>query len=259
MSMSDSKAPFFIGWSGRLPPELVRFYLAVGLFVVAAFAGLGLSLGSGVDDPSRNLFAALPGANVAKPDGWLGDQKFDGVLTLRPYPVLHVSSARGGRVERSMLLSGSGKRGVVTDETAHRVSAEGGLLRRGDIDTLVVDDPPAASATPASAPETQALGHWRSVGEICDGKCYPGGMTPGFGLAHRACAAVCLIGDVPAIFVTAQPLAGASFLLLAGPDGAAPGAWIRDFIARPVELEGDVERVGAMLIFKIDPAKARLL
>ena len=48
MSMSESKAPFFIGWSGRLPPELVRFYVGVGLFVVAAFAGLGLALARGM-------------------------------------------------------------------------------------------------------------------------------------------------------------------------------------------------------------------
>jgi hypothetical protein len=30
-------------------------------------------------------------------------------------------------------------------------------------------------------------------------------------------------------------------------------------IARPLELQGVVERVGTMLIFKVDPEKARLL
>ena len=30
-------------------------------------------------------------------------------------------------------------------------------------------------------------------------------------------------------------------------------------IARPVELIGAVERVGTMLVFKVDPQKARLL
>ena len=259
MTTPAANEPFFIGWSGKLPRELVRFYLGVGLVALVVFGGLGLFLGGGIDDPSRNLFAARPGQSVAKPEGWMGDQKFSGSLTLLPYPVLHVSASAGGPVERSMLLSGSGKRGVETRETARRVVAEGGLLRRGDIDMLVVDEPVNVSAEKASPPAVQPLGRWRSVGEICDGKCYPGGMTPGFGLAHRACATVCLVGDVPAIFVVAEPIDGASFLLLAGPDGGPPGAWIRDLIARPLELQGAVERVGTMLIFKVDPDKARLL
>jgi hypothetical protein len=251
--------PFFIGWSGKLPPELKRFYLSVGFVMVSLFGGIGLFLGSAIDDPSRNLFADRPGANVAKPLGWISDQKFLGTLTLHPYPVLHVSSVAGGPVERSVLLSGSGKRGVETRETAHLVTAEGGLLKRGDIDMLVVDEPVTIDARAAAPPPVQQLGIWRSIGEICDGKCYPGGMTPGFGLAHRACATLCLIGDVPAIFVVADPIEGASFLLIAGPDGGPPGEWIRDMIARPVELVGAVERVGTMLVFKVDPQKARLL
>jgi hypothetical protein len=256
---SSAKEPFFIGWSGKLPPELIRFYLCVGFVVLALFGGLGLFLGSAIVDPAGNLFADRPGASVAKPVGWMSDQKFVGALTLHPYPVLHVSSAAGGPVERSVLLSGSGKRGVETRETGHLIIAEGGLLKRGDIDMLVVDEPVMIDARAAAPPPVQQLGTWRSVGEICDGKCYPGGMTPGFGLAHRACATICIIGEVPAIFVVADPIEGASFLLIAGPDGGPPGTWIRDMIARPVELVGVVERVGKMLVFKVDPQKARLL
>ncbi len=245
---------FFIGWSGRLPKAQVSFLAAVGVAVLAGFGAIGLLMGAAIDDPSHNLF----GPSV-KPEGWQGDQSFSGVVTLQPYPVLHVSLASDGPATRSMLLSGSGKRGAEVRETAHRVTAAGGLLRRGDIDMLVVDESPVALAEIATPPQAEKLGKWRAVGEICDGKCYPGGMTPGFGLAHRACASLCLIGEVPAIFVTAAPVAGASFLLLAGPDGAAPGPWIHDMIARPVELEGEVEKLGAMLIFRVDPAKAHIL
>jgi hypothetical protein len=252
--MAVDDGTFFIGWSGRVPRAHSRFLLGGGAAVLAGFAALGLLLGASIDDPSHNLFGP-----AATPEGWQSDQKFTGVLTLSPYPVLHVSAGPGAPVLRSMLLSGSGKRGVEMNEMAHRVEANGGLLRRGDIDMLVLDENPAPLSDAATPPRVEKLGRWRTTGEICDGKCYPGGMTPGFGLAHRACASLCLIGEVPAIFVTAAPVAGATFLLLAGPYGAAPGAWMQDMIARPIELEGEVEKVGAMLVFKVDPAKAKFL
>jgi hypothetical protein len=96
------------------------------------------------------------------------------------------------------------------------------------------------------------------VGEICDGKCYPGGMTPGFGLAHRACAALCITGAVPALFIVAAPVAGASSLLLAGPDGGPPSEALVALAGRPLELEGEVERLGTITVFRVDPAKARV-
>jgi hypothetical protein len=122
-----------------------------------------------------------------------------------------------------------------------------------------MDDPPTGLAGEAKAPVSQSLGHWKAAGEICDGKCYPGGMAPGGGLSHRACAVVCLIGEVPAIFVVAEPVAGSSFLLLAGPDGGAMPVELRSYVAKPLQLEGEVERLGSILIFRVDPTKARLL
>ena len=218
---------------------------------------IGLALGSNVDDPSRNLFAGVAGAPQARPEGWLGEQHFEGSLTLRPYPLLHVAGSAGAT--RSLLLSGYGKRGPEIAPGSAKVMAVGGLLKRGDIDMLVMDDPPDASAGVATPPVAQPLGHWKASGEICDGKCYPGGMTPGGGLSHRACAVVCLIGEVPAIFVVAEPVAGSSFLLLAGPDGGPMPEVLRPYAAKPLELEGEVERLGSILIFRIDPTKAHLL
>jgi hypothetical protein len=250
---------FFIGWSRQVPRDLLRFYAVTACLVLVAFVSLGFVTGRQLDDPARNLFATSGGAQ-ARPDGWQGDQHFTGVLTYRPYPVLHASAKAGGPIERSLILSGSGKRGATVPTTDRRVEAVGGLVKRGDIDMLVMDDDALTQAdTTEKAPVAQPLGRWRAVGEICDGKCYPGGMTPGGGLAHRACATLCVIGEVPAVFVLASPVAGASFLLLAGPDGGLPPESLRDLIARPVELEGDVEKLGAMFIFRVDPAKARVL
>ena len=259
MSLNTSEEPFFVGWSGKLPGSLARFYLVAGFLFVGLFALLGLVLGSQVDNPALNLFAGLSSSPQAKPLGWQGDQHFEGALTLRPYPLLHVATTDGSATQRTFLLSGYGKRGPEIVGASSRVAVVGGLLKRGDIDMLVMDDPPTALAGETKAPTAQPLGRWKAVGEICDGKCYPGGMTPGGGLSHRACAVVCLIGEVPAIFVVAEPVAGSSFLLLAGPDGGAMPDELRPFTAKPLELEGEVERLGSILIFRVDPNKARLL
>jgi hypothetical protein len=259
MSLHASDEPFFIGWSGKLPGSLGRFYLVVGLLFVSLFALLGLALGSQVDNPAQNLFVGHSSSPQAKPLGWQGDQHFEGALTMRPYPLLHVAPSDGSGAQRTLLLSGYGKRGPEIVGSPTRVSAMGGLLKRGDIDMLVMDDPPTELAREIKAPVAQPMGHWKAVGEICDGKCYPGGMTPGGGLSHRACAVVCLIGEIPAIFVVAEPVAGSSFLLLAGPDGGAMPNELRPYAAKPLELEGEVERLGSILIFRVDPRKARLL
>ena len=79
-------------------------------------------------------------------------------------------------------------------------------------------------------------------------------MRPGRGLAHKACANLCLIGDVPPVFVTTQPVEGAEFLLITGPDGTRLPAAAYDFVGQPVSVEGEVERFGDLAVFRLDPA-----
>ena len=96
------------------------------------------------------------------------------------------------------------------------------------------------------------------VGEICDGKCETGAMRPGNGLAHRACAILCLAGGVPPVFVTAGPVEGSGFLLLAGADGGPIPASLRALTALRVVIDGTLERRGDLLVFRADPDGARL-
>lgn len=94
-------------------------------------------------------------------------------------------------------------------------------------------------------------------GEICDGKCYTGAMRPGEGLAHRACANVCLVGGVPPVFVSTDRIDGEEFLLMADADGGPVTDALLDHVATLVEVEGDVERRGDILVFRIDPDSIR--
>lgn len=256
--MSGSDDDFFVGWRRVQPSSVLRFSVVASLVTIFLFGAIGALLGSQVEDPSRGLFARSGGETVPQ-EPWQGDQVLTGVVTHSPTPILHVAPDMARPGGRALLLSGYGKRGAEVPEGPGPFTLAGGILRRGSIEMLVLDDVPKPLGGEAMPPRAVPLGYWRAVGEICDGKCYPGGMKPGEGLAHRACATLCIDGAVPAIFVTAAPVAGASFLLIAGPDGGPFPEALRGLIARPVELEGFVERLGSILVFKVNPSLARVL
>ena len=77
-------------------------------------------------------------------------------------------------------------------------------------------------------------------------------MRPGRGLAHKACANLCLLGGVPPVFVSTQPVLGQEFLLITGPDGTELPAAAYDRIAQFISVEGEVTKHGSLLVFAID-------
>jgi hypothetical protein len=209
--MSDSRhnEPFFIGWSSSLPGSLVVFLCVVAAALIGGGAGLAFTTSATINDPGNGRF-----------EWGMGQQQMAGVLQAEPYPVLRLPAGADGTSPKAVLLAGQGKRGVQgraasLDGTA--VEASGILLKRGSIDMLQVGGKIGLRATesevnPAAdryqpAPPV-ALGRWRMTGEVCDGKCYQGAMRPGRGLAHKACANLCLIGGAPPVFVTSSPVDG---------------------------------------------------
>ncbi|MEM1382583.1 MAG: hypothetical protein AAGG06_02955 [Pseudomonadota bacterium] len=243
------KDPFFVGYL-PVPPGLRRFLPAVALLLVAGFIGLGYAVSATQDDPGDGRFR------------WdVGRQEVVGVLTASPYPVLRVTQAteryREGQV---LMLSGQGKRGVVTEAAAldgQAVRVVGIGLTRGDLEMIQVSGRNgllAEDAGPAAPITPEDLGRWRLTGEICDGKCYAGAMRPGTGLAHKACANLCLIGGVPPVFVATGPVEGRQFFLMAGQDGGPLSDGSLDYVGALVEAEGQVLRLGDLMVFQMDPA-----
>jgi len=84
-------------------------------------------------------------------------------------------------------------------------------------------------------------------------------MRPGRGLSHKACANLCIDGGAPPVFVSTAPVDGASFFLLADPDGNPLPDSHYDLVALMIEVEGDVERRDNLLVFKIDVSTAKVL
>jgi len=84
-------------------------------------------------------------------------------------------------------------------------------------------------------------------------------MRPGTGLAHKACANLCLIGGIPPVFVSTQPVEGSEFLLIGGPDGGELPRAAYDRVGQFISVEGDLERRGDLLVLLIDPKTMAVL
>ena len=113
----------------------------------------------------------------------------------------------------------------------------------------------------SSAPEkAQDLGQVTVNGEIVDSKCYLGVMNPGSGKVHRDCAARCISGGIPPLFITTRGETpdGRNQFLLVGPDGGALGPDVlRDFIAESITIHGELLRKGDAEFLQIDPGALR--
>ena len=241
----SAEPEFFIGWRSS-PGRAARFALAAGLSAAALLVLGALALAPATSPHAGDI---------------LGEAEFHGVLAVAPYPHLRIAADATHPDGHDVLLSGDGKYGIEPSaETAlagRNVSARGLLVRRGDLDMLIVapgdalraDDAPTAAATLARA---VPLGRWRVAGEICDGKCTTGIMRPGDGLAHKACASLCVSGGVPPVFVAAAPAAGHVFFLIAARDGGPEPETMIGFIASPVTLEGDIERSEDLPVFRVN-------
>ncbi len=238
--------PFFVGYFNKVPASIALFSVAVGAGLIGAFTAIGFLLAANSDQPDGAAYAP--------------DTAVTGVYQAQPYPLLRMAPSPEHPLGRALLLSGDGKRGAqsVGDSFAGQsVDITGFGLKRGSIDMLIVEKI-AVAATPSPQPAAAVpLGRWRIGGEVCDGKCVGGAMKPGTGLAHKGCANLCIVGGLPPLLVTAQPVEGSTFMLLADAAGIAlaSGTW-ENYVARPSILEGDLERRGDLLVLRVDWTKA---
>ncbi len=247
--MSEKHSLFFVGYL-PVPQGLKRWLIVVSVLLVAGFSAAGLTMGVAQDDPGPGAFRFD-----------YGRQTVTGVIELTPYPLVRVTEGND-RIKpgTTLMLAGQGKSSV----DARAIPLEGQLaqvsgvvLQRGTLNMLQLrGGENGLSAVEGASPEqeTQALGRWKLAGEICDGKCLAGAMRPGTGLAHKACANLCLLGGIPPVFVSSQPVDGSEFLLVTGPKGTELPNSLYDQVGSYITIEGVVERRGDLLVFSVDPS-----
>jgi hypothetical protein len=245
---------FYVGYLPRAPHGTavwVRRVCAVLLLVVPIVAG-ALVWGQQKFAPAFFQFGVR--------------RTFEGVVRERPYPTLLV--ARPGKTDAApafseYLLVGAGKHGANADVAGfdgRRVRLQGSLIYRDGL-TMIEVAPHSVEAVQTTATDQtkrmvaqpQDLGDFTLVGEIVDGKCYLGVMSPGSTKPHRECAVRCISGGAPPLLIAHDKDGQSAALLLVSPSGEPVNREVLDFVAEPIAITGRVLKDGEQLYLRADP------
>jgi hypothetical protein len=260
-SPSKSDAPideFYVGYL-PMPPRHFRFARAGCALAFALTGALSLCLSKLHSHPGGGVWSTAK----ARP--------FEGVIVAAPYPMIRVPTNDPALPFQTLLLVevgkfGSGKRAAPFDGQTVRVN--GWLLERDGRRMLELEpdggaitrlEKPSETIARAARPVVEPLGRVTFRGEIIDSKCFLGAMRPGEGKTHKECATLCISGGIPPMFVTRDARGQAAYYLITDPEGNAVGGEILPYVADPVEIHGQLERRGDLLLLRVDSADIRRL
>ena len=242
---------FYVGYLPKAPTALARFVrrVIIVLGLLAVTTSLVLVVGQ------------MPFANSAFEYGKV--RSFEGVVVTQPFPTLLVArpgtSGQQDKYSRYLLVA-PGKHGaddLVATFDGKQVRLQGQLIYRegGTMVEITPGSVTVVNTGSAVQETTRNLGAVSLTGEIVDSKCYLGVMNPGQGKVHRDCAARCLSGGTPPIFVTTD---GHEQFLLVGLNGLALGRdALREFVGEPITIRGEVLARGDSRLLEIDPRSFR--
>ncbi len=246
---------FYIGWEDKAAPGIRKTIhrTAVALMLVSLLVPLVLAISQG-----------LIGASVFE---WSTLKNFSGIFQAQPYPHLLVprpGNVAGQQAFSTYYLVAQWKFGLPPEAVAafdgKPVALKGTLIYRGN-QTMVETRPDwihvNGKISTAPVPQTLPLGKQTFTGEIVDSKCFLGVMNPGQLTPHRACAIRCISGGVPPVLLVRQQDGTAAYLLLVSADGKPVNQQVLNLVAEPVEITGQAERQGELLILRADPATYR--
>ena len=246
---------FYIGWEPKAPPQfgwlIRRVVIALLLMATIIPAVLAVSqrmIGSGVFE-------------------WGTQKNLAGVLVALPYPHLLVprpGNSTAGVPFSSYYLVAQWKFGLPPESMAafdgKWVKLKGTLIYRENevmIETRPEWIQPDGTKSAPPVPKIMSLGRQTLVGEIVDSKCFFGVMNPGQLAPHRACAIRCISGGVPPVLVVRQTNGPPLYFLLVSTNGTPVNQQVLNFVAEPVEISGEVEKQGELLILRADPTAYR--
>lgn len=247
---------FYIGWEARAAPGIMKTVRKAVVVVLTLVLLTPVVLA---------VSQRMIGASVFE---WGNHKTFSGILQTAPYPHLLVprpGNADGPSRYSTYYLVAPWKFGLNREAIAaldgKQVALKGALIYRGN-QTMIETKPEwiqAMERTPntTALPQSVPLGKQTLVGEIVDSKCFLGVMNPGQLTPHRACAIRCISGGVPPVLLVRRNDGPAVYLLLVSAEGKPVNKQVLDLVAEPVEITGDVERQGELLILRADPATYR--
>lgn len=264
---SNNGDPFYVGYR-PLPSGHKRMLMLTVpvLLIIVAIAAFVLAQQQGDPGPAQWTLNE--------------SESFEGDLVLEPYAMLRMlDNKEGGFKTALIVLPGKfgakvairekveANQGFYVDEpfnVAWPVRLTGTRLQRNGRTMIELSSTdavkPLIDAAPfASVRSAEQLGRKTMQGEIIDPKCFLGAMKPGSGKTHKACAALCLRGGIPPMFVSRDKSGNDTFFLLIDPAGAPILESVLPFVGEPVQLQGDVERYDDLWILRLDAASIERL
>lgn len=248
-----SKDDFFVGYSDEMPKSDRRAFLTGGVALVGT-AAAGASL------------LALSQRPVGRGTWDQGTvHTFTGIASAEPYAMLRTSDITGA--PQTALLACLGKCGVsarIASYAGKTVSVRGTLIQRDshvmiavvdDIDWITPVDSPQLPelAFPAAEPVVEAS----LAGTILDSKCWFGAMRPAEGKVHKTCAALCIRGGIPPVFL-AKNREGRSRVMVMTEGGQPLSEDVLPFVTDPVLVKGAISQRGDLLFFDMTDVQRQL-
>jgi hypothetical protein len=239
--MSDA---FYVGYLDPAPETARRTRRWAGMLVVlAGIVATALAVATGPFDQATYEYGS--------------EREWQGTLEAAPYPVLitmthAAANSPFGAYERYPLVA-EGKHGadaLINGLEGQPVRLKGRrIVRKGSTMLEVVPGTierfqPAVpvAGTPGPVYQVEDLGPRTFSGEIVDSKCFLGVMNPGRLEVHRACARRCIAGGIPPMLFVRESDGKEEHLLLVDSKGLALNDRVLDLVARPVTIEGRLER-----------------
>lgn len=259
------KNEFYVGYLPKAPKGLARFSKVI---VVLLFLILG----------GTSFFLAISQNHINNGTYEYGDlTELTGVIRMEPVPYLRVKGDENGSVGKNIMLIDFGKHGA--RESVEKIAAKiGGDLNNQEVTlrgTLIYQDGftlleltekenAYVRSTRLENPESYAVTPTvmkvkRLSGEIIDPKCYFGSMKPGHNKPHRSCAALCIAGGIPPVYVVTTPDNYAEYYILKGLDGRDVNQEVLDYVAQNVSIEGNATNLSEWNVLYIDPEKIKKL
>jgi len=246
------KDEFYVGYATEHPKKTMAFFkkfiLLIALIIVAVAFIFSYS-----QKPFENSSFEL---------GTLTE--LEGVLYQNPYPILRTTLE--GDATKDILLLGFGKFGaeqglaeIFKDQKSEGVAIKlQGTLIYYDGKTLLqlqpnITDTYKIMGQTNTSSSMVSLGTTKLRGEVIDPKCYFGVMKPGYGKIHRSCAARCISGGIPPVFLCLNSEKEASYFLIADTHGAPINNEILDHIGKSSEIQGELFQLGDWMQIRVNP------
>lgn len=258
------KNEFYIGYIPKAPKGIARFVIA---FVVVLFVIMG----------ALSYFLSTSHDHITNGTYEYGElTEVTGVIRMEPVPHIRILADNEGKVGKNIMLIDFGKFGARTsvesmqekigdDISSYEVKIRGTLIYQDGMTLMELTEKenalldwnkPLGFMTLEEVPPTYNI---ELIGEIVDPKCYFGSMKPAQNKPHLSCAALCISGGIPPVFVVQTKSNYARYFILKGVNGEDINQEVLDYVAQGVSIEGELSKVNEWKVLYIDPQKIKRL